>query len=134
VLIGSCELDFAYELECHVPFLKNLLNNALAFGNFSLGHHQQALELYELITPNEPSTDMTAASYNISVCEGILAFNRGNREGSLAIFEKAASFILRPEPFFYMAVIMNSEYLKEPINTDGFVIILELIERGLRTG
>ncbi len=33
-----------------------------------------------------------------------------------------------------MAVIMNEEYLKEPINTDGFVHILELIERGLRAG
>ena len=33
-----------------------------------------------------------------------------------------------------MAVIMNEEYLKDPINTEGFVRILELIERGLRAG
>ena len=98
-------------------FLNNLLNNALAFGNFSLGNHGVALELYEKILGEEESTDMTAASYNICICEGIIANERGEKEESLNLFEKAASFILRPEPFFYMAVIMNEEYLREPINT-----------------
>lgn len=33
-----------------------------------------------------------------------------------------------------MAVIMNEEYLKDSIDTDGFVKILEIIEKGLRCG
>ena len=49
-------------------FLNNLLNNALAFGNFSLGNHRIALGLYENISPQDESTDMTAASYNICIC------------------------------------------------------------------
>ena len=96
VLMGSCQLDFNHQLSVHAPFLKNLLNNALAFGNFSLGDHKTALQLYEQITPEEKSTDMTAASYNICICEGILEYDREKREESLSLFEKAASFILRP--------------------------------------
>ena len=42
----------------------------------------------------------------------------------MATFEKAAEAISRPEPYFYMAVLLNEQYLKEPINTDGFVKIL----------
>lgn len=38
-LMDSCEINFKYELAHHVPYLKNLLNNALAYGNFSLGNH-----------------------------------------------------------------------------------------------
>ena len=75
---------------------------------------------------------MIASSYNVCMCEGVLEFQRGHRQEALNLFEKASFFILRPEPFFYMAVILNEEYLKEPINTDGFVKILELIEQGLR--
>jgi len=46
VLMGSCEINFSHELKLHMPFLKNLKSNALAFGNFSLGNHEIALELY----------------------------------------------------------------------------------------
>jgi tetratricopeptide (TPR) repeat protein len=56
------------------------------------------------------------------------------KEEAIATFEKAAESISRPEPYFYMAVLLNEQYLKEPINTDGFVKILELIEKGLRVG
>ena len=44
--MGSCEINFSHELKLHMPFLKNLKSNALAFGNFSLGNHEIALELY----------------------------------------------------------------------------------------
>ena len=87
--MGSCDLKFSHELECHMNFLTNLCNNALAFGNFSLGNHQTALELYGAIVPNERSTDMTAVAYNISICEGILAHQKGNKEEALSTFEKA---------------------------------------------
>lgn len=33
-----------------------------------------------------------------------------------------------------MAVIMNEGYVKESIDTDGFVKILEMIEKGLLCG
>lgn len=39
VLMGSCQLNFKYELACHLRFLSNLLNNALAFANFNLSNH-----------------------------------------------------------------------------------------------
>jgi hypothetical protein len=50
--MGSCLIDFQYSLTTHIPFLSNLLNNALAFANFSLANHQTALELYLKIIPN----------------------------------------------------------------------------------
>lgn len=49
VLMGSCQLTFTHELTPHLSFLQNLLSNALAFGNFSLGNHETALALYSKI-------------------------------------------------------------------------------------
>jgi hypothetical protein len=83
VLMGSCEIIFKYELAHHVPFLKNLLNNALAYGNFCLGNHEIALQFYHKIDHNEPNTDSVAASYNVSICEGILAYQNGHRDQAL---------------------------------------------------
>jgi|JI9StandDraft_1071089.scaffolds.fasta_scaffold1016763_1 hypothetical protein len=77
---------------------------------------------------------MSAASYNICICKGILKYNSRLREDSLLLFERAKEYVNRPEPFFYQAVILNEEYVKESMDTDGFVKILELIEQGLRAG
>lgn len=88
LLMGSCQLNFKYSLARHLRFLHNLLNNALAFANFSLAQHQDALALYQQILP-EPSTDTTAASYNICICQGILKYNQGYRDESLLLFEQA---------------------------------------------
>lgn len=91
VLMGSCEINFKYELAQHVPYLQNLLNNALAYGNFSLGNHETALQFYQKIMHNEPNTDSVAASYNICICEGILAYQNGDRDLALECFEKGSN-------------------------------------------
>jgi len=83
VLIGSCQINFKYELAHHVPYFQNILYNALVYGNFSLGNHETAHQLYQKITHNQPNTDLVPASYNICICEGILAYN--NCEMDLAL-------------------------------------------------
>ena len=110
LLLGACELNFMHSLADHLPFLRNLLHNAMAFAHFSLGNHPDALALYLRLTP-EPSTDPTAADYNVHICQGILHHRQHNRQLALESFEKAATAVPRPEPYFYMAVILNEEYL-----------------------
>jgi tetratricopeptide (TPR) repeat protein len=86
MLIGSCELDFKYSLREHSQFLQNLSFNALAFANFSLGNHDSALELYRRMGKDDPSTDMVAAQYNISICEGIMHYRKKNSDEALRCF------------------------------------------------
>lgn len=43
LLIGSCQLDYHHSLAEYTTYLYNLYYNSLAFGNFSLGNHDQAL-------------------------------------------------------------------------------------------
>jgi hypothetical protein len=52
--------------------LQNLCLNGLAFGSFSLGNHQAALDQYKKIDKSDTNTDVTSVMYNTSICEGII--------------------------------------------------------------
>jgi tetratricopeptide (TPR) repeat protein len=94
--LGACQLDFKYSLAQHTPFLQNLCLNGLAFGNFSLGNHQAALDQYKKIDKSDQSTDLTAVLYNTSICEGIILHDRGRKDEAISIFYKAYAFVPRP--------------------------------------
>lgn len=57
--------------------MQNLCLNGLAFGNFSLGNHQAALDQYKKIDKSDPNTDVTSVLYNTSICEGIILHQKG---------------------------------------------------------
>lgn len=52
--------------------MQNLCLNGLAFGSFSLGNHQAALDQYKKIDKSDTNTDVTSVMYHTSICEGTI--------------------------------------------------------------
>ena len=86
--------------ECN---LENLVLSYQAYGHFSLGKIQEALEIYNEIEKRQALVE--GDTYNKLLCQGILNGEAKKFAEAKVFFEKAKSiFRLKVEPTFYIVV------------------------------
>ena len=105
LMIGS--IDSAVFKGYHdCVFLKNLCHNALGYAYFSLGEHEESLKIYQNIQLDQSDENHKPFFYNIHLCEGIQCVKDGKLEEAIKTFESATDFLIRPEPYLFISVIL----------------------------
>lgn len=106
----------------------------MGYAYFCLGETDNALKKYREIEKSTENDEHKIYYYNIALCQGIQLFHHGKIQQSIKKLETAAEFLVRPEPYFYIAVVLVNKHLADHTDTDFFMKIIEIIDTGLRFG